>query len=473
MNTMNRQTLIKRLSVVMMLQMACQTVVGQLSDVDMNAPFGWCVSTSREEGGCYDLTGGEGGRTITLTSDGSDMQSQVASAIKDYDIIVFDGSAGDFIFSKSVSISDKTSKTIVGINGARLCTEFYVTDEIRQALDSVGTKQMSGSSGTGGVLSNGKTVDEECEYNTRQTIIDLTGDADESYRSSGIFTLKRCSNIIIRNLKFVGPGSVDVGGNDLITCTYTDHLWVDHCEFTDGMDGNFDITLQSDFVTVSWCKFNYTDRSYDHQYTCLISSSDQSPLDTLKLNVTFADCIWGEGITARTPMVRYGKIHLLNCYWTCGGCNYPLNPRVGSEIRIEGCYFGAGVKKILRGATTAIAWQWVDNYVTETYSCEDNGEVVMPYAYSVIDARDVPAMLMADNGAGATLSDPLSMNTALDSDVLSADVVVEMYDIQGHLVKTYRTDGDAAIDTDRLPRGVYIISIDDGRQKRVKKVSVE
>ena len=122
---------------------------------------------------------------------------------------------------------------------------------MKAALDKANVKSLSSSSGTGGTLSNGKTVDEKREQVTRQTLIDLTGDSNESYRNAGIFKISGGSNIIIRNLKFVGPGPCDVGGEDLIDCTGTTHLWVDHCEFTDGQDGNFDITNSADFVTVS------------------------------------------------------------------------------------------------------------------------------------------------------------------------------------------------------------------------------
>jgi hypothetical protein len=51
----------------------------------------------------------------------------------------------------------------------------------------------------------------------------MTGDEKEGYRKAGIFTLNKCQNIIIRNLKFVGSGSVDVGGNDLISSTGAEH----------------------------------------------------------------------------------------------------------------------------------------------------------------------------------------------------------------------------------------------------------
>ncbi len=57
---------------------------------------------------------------------------------------------------------------------------------------------------------------------------------------SGILYIKPGSNnVIIRNLIFEGPGAYDVDGQDNLTNEGT-NIWVDHCEFQDGMDGNFD-----------------------------------------------------------------------------------------------------------------------------------------------------------------------------------------------------------------------------------------
>lgn len=375
---------------------------------DLNAPFAWATNSDREQLLPYSLTGGTGGSIISLVSDGTDMSARIEDVLTRYDIVVLDGSNGDFIFSRSAQIKRLQNKTIVGINGARLCTQFVVTPRIQLLLDSVGVKSMSGTSGTGGTLSNGVNVDEAGELYTRQTLINLFGDPEEKYRKSGIFTIDRCENVVVRNLSFVGPGSVDVGGADLLTCTHTKHMWVDHCSFVDGMDGNLDITQQSDFVSVTWCTFAYTDRSYDHMLSNLIGGSDLDADDNL-LNVCFANCVWGEGVRSRTPMVRHGKIHLLNCLWQCAGCHYPINPHLYAEIRIEGCYFDRGVKKIFRSADDAKAWQWVDCTFVEAYAPEDNGQVSMPYTYQAFPSAQVPAVLLAPDGAGPTLSSPLQM----------------------------------------------------------------
>ena len=151
-----------------------------------NRPFGW-GTYSNANGSAYTLDGGaraEEPKTFVLYASGSDDRNAIQKAITDNDIIVFDGSKGDFIVSKSISLYGLKNKTIVGRNNARLCTQWYITPELKQILVDANLGQYSSSSGTGGTLSNGKEVDEEREWKTRQTIIDHTGDETEAYRNS-------------------------------------------------------------------------------------------------------------------------------------------------------------------------------------------------------------------------------------------------------------------------------------------------
>lgn len=379
------------------------------AQTDLNKPFGWTNCTSLTSGDDYVTKGAAAlpaPKTITLTRTKDDMKSTIQNAINQYSIIILDGSAGDFVVSSSIGISSRSNKTIVGINNARLCTKFYLTDEMRKALDDANVKSLS-SSGGGGTLSNGKTVEEEREFVTRQTLINLTGDKSEAYQNAGVFKISSCSNIIIRNIKFVGPGPCDVGGSDLITATGDTHLWVDHCEFTDGQDGNFDLTNGCNFCTVSWCKFSYTDRAYDHMNTNLIGSSDSYTSDEDKLNITFANNIWGERCKQRMPMARFGTIHVLNNYYDCAGASVCVNPRKNSEVLIEGNYFEEGVKTPF-SQSSAKAYEFVDNHYGTPFSQPGNkGTVKLPYSYTAAKGSDIKSVLVAN--AGATLTDPLTI----------------------------------------------------------------
>ena len=378
---------------------------------DLNKPFGFCTLSSRTDAAStYDITGGgcytypvpEGvSGVIILTSNGQDMKGTIEAALKNSEnkVIIFDGSNGDFIVSSSIKVT-VSDKTLLGINHARLCTQWSLTDEIKQALNDAGVPNMSSSDG-GGELVNGTFVKEEAEYFTRKIIIEMTGDETENYRKAGIFTLNNCKNIIIRNLILVGPGAFDVGGNDLISCTGTKNCWVDHCEFTDGMDGNFDITKSSDFHTVSWCTFSYTDRSYMHRNTNLIGGSDSDPVGFL--NTTFAFNWWGKGCQERMPIGRIGKFHVLNNYYSSTTSGNGINPRIHSEFLIEGNYFDQGVT-MYYSQRDAVAVTWSpNNYIAEATDLPSSfgTPVSVPYEYTVAPVNDVPAVVKQH--AGATL----------------------------------------------------------------------
>ncbi len=378
---------------------------------DLDKPFGFCTVSSRtDKSSTYDITGGgvytypipDGftGKVTTLKSNGQDMKGTIQNAIKQYDVVILDGADGEFIVSSNIGIT-ASNKTIIGINNAIISTKWYVTDEIKKALNDAGVPNMS-TSGGGGTLPNGQYVSEEAEYNTRKIIIEMTKDNSEDYRKSGCISLSNCQNIIIRNITFKGPGAIDVGGYDLISCTGSKNCWVDHCEFMDGMDGNFDITQKADFNTVSWCIFRYTDRSYMHQNTNLIGSSDSET--TGKLNTTFAFNWWAPGCNQRMPMGRVGKIHMLNNYYSCSGASLCMNPRKNSEFLIEGNYFASGVKNCYKNNdATAVTWA-ANNVIANTSVSKPSSfgtTVTVPYDYTVATTNDVPDAVQ--NGAGATL----------------------------------------------------------------------
>ena len=386
------------------------TAVAQ-STYDLNAPFGFCTRSSRTDAtSTFDCTGGGiteysqyesfSGSKITLKSTGQDMKATIQNAIKQNSVVVLDGSDGDFIVSENIGVTN-SNRTVLGINGARICTKWQVTSELKQKLIDAGVPSMS-TSGGGGTLPNGQYVSEEAEYNTRKIIIEMTGDNNENYRKSGILSLSGCSNVIVRNIVFQGPGSIDVGGNDLISSTGAKNIWIDHCTFMDGMDGNFDITQKADFHTVSWCVFKYTERSFMHQNTNLIGSSDSESAGYL--NTTFAFNWWAPGCNQRMPMGRVGKIHMLNNYYSCGSASLCMNPRKNSEFLVEGNYFASNVKNCYK-SDNATAVTWADNNVIANTSVTKptsfGTTVVVPYTYSVTAANAVPDAVQ--NYAGATL----------------------------------------------------------------------
>ena len=452
------------------LMAAAFTLTAVATDYDLNKPFGFCTVSSRTDatstynitgGGCYTYPVPDGftGRVTVLPSDGPDvnMKAKIQNGIKNNEVLILDGSNGDFYVSSNIG-NTFSNRTIIGINNARICTKWHVTDEIKAALDAAGVPNMSTSSGTGGTLSNGKSVSEEAEYNTRQIIINLTQDNSESYRNSGILTLQNCQNVIIRNITFIGPGSIDVSGSDLLSFTGTKNCWVDHCSFSDGMDGNFDITNESDFNTVSWCTFSYTDRSYMHQNTNLVGSTDsgsQFEKDKGHLNTTFAFNNWGAKCRARMPMARIGKIHMLNNYYTCAGnATACINPRSNSEFLVEGNYFATGVIKVFsQSSATAVTWK-DDNYIAESSVSKPSsfGTVTVPYDYTVAPYADVPTVVTEKAGATLFTSDPSGISQTRTSTITAT----EYYDLNGRrLVEPQR---GVNIRVERMANGQAVTS---------------
>lgn len=361
-----------------------------ISKFDLNKPFGWAICTSLTESDYYELKGGGNGSNITLLSNNKDMMVDIMNAVNKYDIIIFDGSQGEFIISSSIRFTGLANKTILGINNATIRTQFVLTPEIHKLLHDKKVEQTSTSAnGTIYKLSNGHTTKEQHEYLVRQTLIDFTGSQEEKFREAGLFSFNNCENIIIRNLTLKGPGGVDVGGSDLLTLSHnTKHVWVDHCEFIDGMDGNFDINSFSDFITVSWCRFRYTDKTFDHSNTNLIGSNDRAEMNGEdNLNVTFYACNWDKGCNQRMPMVRFGNIHLLNNLYTCIGNYRGINPRYKCEMLVEGNYFSEGVKSFT--AKDAKAYSFVDNISKGEALPEDFGNVRMPYKYKAMPVSKV------------------------------------------------------------------------------------
>ena len=409
----------RQLLTSLILLLCCFTAKAQ-SSYDQLQPFGFATMSSRTDNTAFNLTGGGAyaypatGQYVLQASGATDDTdyNAIRNAISSHDIVILDGSNGDFTITKTMDINNISGKTIIGINNARLCTKWYVTSVIKGLLDDADVGSKSTSSGTGGTLDNGQQVDEAREYWTRKVMLEYTQDNDESYRKSGVFKFSGCSNIILRNIKFVGPGPIDCGGQDLVWFNGTTNAWVDHCEFSDGLDGNFDITNASDFVTVSWCKFYYTERAYDHMNTNLVGGSDSKPADEGKLNVTFAYNHWGTLCRQRMPMARYGKIHMLNNYYTCTGNTGPcINPRNQAEFLIEGNYFDSSITNVF-GQTNATSYVWSDSYANSIESgayVYSSGTCSVPYTYNTsLTANNVPAEV--GNNVGNVLYDYAASN---------------------------------------------------------------
>ncbi|WP_437971352.1 hypothetical protein WMF04_19530 [Sorangium sp. So ce260] len=149
-------------------------------------------------------------------------------------------------------------------------------------------------------------------------------------------------NVILQNLKIDASSTIDDG----IQIHFAHHVWVDHVEIWDGLDGNLDVVHGSDLVTVSWCKFHYTSNAPDpaHRFSNLVGhSNNNSDEDTGRLRVSFHHNWWADGVIERMPRVRFGEVHVFNNYYSAAGNNYAIGGGLQARLRVENNYFD-GVK---------------------------------------------------------------------------------------------------------------------------------
>ena len=268
------------------------------------------------------------------------------------------------------------------------------------------------------IITQNITIDDQISTDKGNlTIMALPGKRlisnSQTQDKSGILYLKG-SNIILRNITFEGPGAYDCDGKDLLTLDGAKNVWVDHCDFQDGMDGNFDIKGKSDNISVTWCRFRYlktpkaggSGGSDDHRFSNLVGSgSSDKPADGT-YNITYGYCWWDEGCKQRMTRCRNCELHFLNCYWNSSVADYYVGPE-NAKCYFEGCTFAGKANKASK------IWSV---YGGSTNSCKfvncagnlpsNSGSVSAPtYTYDALSAATAKNYVVNSTcGAGATLS---------------------------------------------------------------------
>jgi len=258
------------------------------------------------------------------------------------------------------------------------------------------------------------TQDIEFHKNIRSTLSNITllalpgaklinNETDPSY--SGLLRFEEGSNIILRNISFKENGVHNDAGGDCLTTAGVYHMWVDHCDFMNGMDGNFDICQGADSISVTWCRFRYSDDADPDRRSNLIgSNNDDIPTDG-RYNVSFAFCWWDEGCKSRMTRCRNSELHFLNCYWNSSVSSYYIGPEGCS------CYFEGGT---FEGKANEENHVWTPFFEAPNYctfvNCAgnipaDEGTVNAPaYPYDHLTAAEAKAYVTDPScGAGATL----------------------------------------------------------------------
>lgn len=192
--------------------------------------------------------------------------------------------------------------------------------------------------------------------------------------------INRAKNVIVRNMTLgLLPGggdsdAVTIEGNG--TNGDVENVWIDHNELfsstkddCDGagdteFDGLIDIKKGARLITVS---YNFL---HDHQKTGLLGHSDS---DDVERYVTFHHNRY-ENVVSRTPLQRFGYIHIFNNYFgqiTSSG----INVRMGGVALIEANFFENVANPVTSRYSDEVGyWDLRNNHVGPgiTWSIDDD-----------------------------------------------------------------------------------------------------
>ncbi len=220
------------------------------------------------------------------------------------------------------------------------------------------------------------TIGDVCAQHTKDAQILYIKEVDNvtfegAPGSSANFGIKinRAKNVIVRNMTMgLLPGG---GDSDAITIEGNgtngdvEHVWIDHndlfshtkddCEGAGDteFDGLIDIKKGARYITISY------NHLHDHQKTGLLGSSDTDDMDRY---VTFHHN-WYENVVSRTPLHRFGYIHLFNNYFD-RILDSGINVRMGGVALIESNYFENASNPVTSRYSDVVGyWDLRDNHV--------------------------------------------------------------------------------------------------------------
>lgn len=253
-----------------------------------------------------------------------------------------------------------------------------------------------------------KTTDESgwpLDIKSNKTIIGI----DKNATIYGGIAIKNATNVIVRNLNIQGTWPQS-GPGDTVAVRESHHVWLNHLNIWDAGDGNLDITRESNYITVSFCKFWYTDEKHGHRFNGLIGSGGgDHPEDWGKLKVTYHHNWFADFVDQRMPRLMYGHAHIFNNYYTSKGNSYCIGVGSYGMGLVENNYFKGvkdphefmydvycditargniydnttGVRDVGRGGVRAITGQDFEVIPFEN----------APYEYHLDNAEEIPAIV--------------------------------------------------------------------------------
>jgi pectate lyase len=371
---------------------------------------------------------------------------------------------------------DKTTPYVI-----RITKEFNTGVAVKIGAD--GAISASGSTST--------TYGDIIRLGSNKTLVGIGNSA--FFNRIGII-IQSQSNIIIRNIKFtmkdVPIARTDenkiVGWVNGAAKTLTDpdcigiqaddetipeaqrivrRIWIDHCEFfnedpskmtdVDRYDGLVDGKNNSSAITISWCHF------HNHHKASLFGKGNSDDFDR---RITYSHNYF-QNILSRLPLIRFGKVHMLNNYMITS--ENGTNTRINSDVYIEGNHYEASKKPVFgktseNGAATFVNNKWVAcDRVPQIVLGQAPGAKVLSeseevlvgkfkpstyYSYKADAVGDVPALVKANAGVGKINTDEYG-TTSVAASGRVADIakisrgIVQVHATPGTPVSLSRLDG--------------------------------
>jgi pectate lyase len=201
-------------------------------------------------------------------------------------------------------------------------------------------------------------------------------------------------NVIIRNVVITNCP------DDCINVQmFTHHVWIDHNDLSNQVDGALDIKRGSNYVTVSWNRFHNSDKNM------LLGHDDSNGAQDIgRLKVTYHHNFL-DGSTQRNPRVRFGEpVHVYNNYFL-HITGYGVASQMNAGVLVEGNYFD-DVEKPTRNDVGGDPGRLVvrnnilvnseDTFVT----AGTVQEASQFYSYTLTPAANIPALVSAGAGTG-------------------------------------------------------------------------
>jgi pectate lyase len=263
--------------------------------------------------------------------------------------------------------------------------------------------------GTVGAGWSGNSGD-RLEIKSNKTIIGLRAGT----QLKAAIHINAASNVILRNIVVRGPGSnAEQAWDNMNIEGSSKNIWIDHCEFWDGQDGNADVVKGADTVTFTWNIFGYALPGHSHNLSNLIASSDSEPESEGKLDITYM-FNWWKAAAQRQPRCRYGQVHVVNNLYTgdnaIGASVLGVSNGYSCNVRTENNHFinqGNPIDIDKQAGTGSV--QEVIGNIFESCSGNQKGTgtaFTPPYEYKsfMVAASEVKALVQ--KYAGATLASP-------------------------------------------------------------------